>query len=1424
MTIKDSILGIDIGSVAAGIVLVNKDRQILHEGYTFHHGDIRKTLEKLLQDVDLTRIKQCVATASTPLTIQAGQRYNNEICFITAAKQYFPQLGALLLIGGEKFSLTTFNVHGHYLGSTANTSCAAGTGSFLDQQAGRLHLHGIENLAEIACSSKGACPQIASRCAVFAKTDLIHAQQEGYQLDQISNGLCRGLAHNIVDTLFTSGRQPEGEIIFCGGVAKNNAVASHIEELTGYRLTIPGNSHLYGALGACLCFLQEESETKRQKNMTLTTITENIDDVYGSGREKVKKYYHPPLQLTLSDYPDFTSARQYKTRRSTNEPEIEVDLYEDLAAGQRLKVYLGIDIGSTSTKAVLMDDKCLVVGGFYTRTAGNPLMAVQNIFFAIDEMAQKKDITFSVIQAGTTGSGRKFIGKLIGADNIIDEITAHARAAYQLNPAVDTIIEIGGQDAKFTTLQDGRVTFSTMNNVCAAGTGSFIEEQAAKLGCPVEEYSARAENLRAPMTSDRCTVFMERDMNHFLSEGYAINEVLASALHSVRENYLLKVATEKNIGTTIFFQGATAKNKALIAAFEQRLQRPILVSKFCHLTGALGTALLLRDEKQPGTSFLGIDLYKKSIPITREICQFCTNHCKISVAEIDGRRVAYGFLCGRDYDDTTYIAFDSGAKDLLRERKRLSRFTKETKKNHLVIGLPAAVHLVDDLHLWEKFFDLLGIATVSSEKYHEALEAGKKLSQAEFCAPVNAMHGHAQWLLDRADYVFMPLYLENKAKDSRRQYCYYTQFLPALVSGITAEKLDRFLRPVIKYLYTSFHTKMQLYRMLQRIDPDRWSFFKVASAYDQAIQFDHEYRAKLKKLYPKQREEKLDQDISVIFLGRPYTVLSPSLNGNIPKLFTNLGIECSYQDMLSYEAADVAAIAPLLKEIHWQYAAKILEAAEVIATSKDVYPVFITSFKCSPDSFVLEYFKSIMDRHAKPYLILELDGHGSSVGYETRIEAAVRAFRNHREQRRHQQFLPVVYHSLNPCGADALDNKHVFFPNWDRITCSLLTATLRREGYDAHLLEETEETIRESLKHNSGQCIPLNAIAQGFINNIKKKGLNPADCVLWLNKSTLACNIRLYPHHIKQILRENSGGLEHATVFQGELSLCDISLRAAKNGYFAYLLGGMLRRIACKLRPYEVDKGETDKVLQKSITVLAEAFLGRRSMEKSLDEIISHFQRVETTRQARPKVAIFGDLYCRDNSVMNQNLIRFIEENGGEVLTTPYSEYAKMIAGSYFRKWFKEGKYVDLFTYKALLAAMSAMEKDYMKILQRILQEPEYLYDDDPAEILARYDIAPENTGESMDNILKIHYLKKHHPEVSLLVQASPSLCCASLITEAMKTKIEQQTGIPVVSITYDGTGGYKNDIIVPYLKFPRTSRSRNTVAQAKHLQTLKVR
>jgi predicted CoA-substrate-specific enzyme activase len=773
------ILGIDVGSVTISATLINSQKETVQTAYTFHHGHVTQKLKEILSGFDLKRVSGLATTASTPPILKADRQYDNRVSVITAAKHFHNNVGSILIVGAEKFGLIRLDQHGNYLNFKCNTSCAAGTGSFLDQQAARLNLAGIEALSSMAFSNQGIVPKIASRCAVFAKTDLAHAQQEGYTLAQICDGLCYGLARNIVDTLF-SDADVSGPILITGGVSRNRAVVKHIQSLTGKAIIADGTEY-YQASGAALNLLDEFKSPS-------PLVVKSIDDLFIPQKTR-RQYFHAPLALQLSNYPDFDGIESYEFNvgDSTFRFPVEVDIYEDLKAVKLVNVYLGIDVGSTSTKAVLINRENSVLAGFYTRTAGKPVAAVQAILAAIDDMVQKKGFGLKIIGAGTTGSGRKLIAKIIGADVVIDEITSHARAGIEIDPRIDTIIEIGGQDSKFTTLKNGRVTFSTMNSVCAAGTGSFIEEQAQKLGCPLSDYSGRTEYRKSPMVSDRCTVFMERDLNHYLSEGYTVNEVLASVLHSVRENYLTKVANEKSIGKIITFQGATAKNKALVAAFEQRLGRPIRVSRYCHLTGALGTALILSDRKTSITGFRGLNLYEKHIPLRSEICELCTNHCKLTVAEIDGQPVAYGFLCGRDYETRHYVNSNRTKFDLLKERARTFAYKSGNEcKTDFSIGIPSAAYLLTDLPFWKCFFDMLGIKTVTSERYNEALEAGKNIAGAEFCAPLTALHGHVKYLMDRSDYIFLPFYFEKKTKtkELRRQYCYYTQFSPSLASSI----------------------------------------------------------------------------------------------------------------------------------------------------------------------------------------------------------------------------------------------------------------------------------------------------------------------------------------------------------------------------------------------------------------------------------------------------------------------------------------------------------------------------------------------------------------------------------------------------------------------------------------------------------------
>ncbi|MFH0786998.1 MAG: acyl-CoA dehydratase activase [Pseudomonadota bacterium] len=1393
------VLGMDIGSVSLAIACLTPDATILKTFYAFHQGKIAETLDSLLSGYPLESVGHLACTSSTPEIIGPATRYDNQLAVISGASLVQKKIGTILLVGGEKFSLLQFDSQGRYRRSRTNTSCAAGTGGFLDQQAFRLNLKGVEVLAELADTNQGEIPKIASRCAVFAKTDLSHAQQEGFSLAEICDGLCFGLARNIVDTLFTGG-EALAPVIMSGGVSLNRAVVRHLSNLIGMPIVVDAYSPLHGAIGAAACLLQEN---KFGNPLSLQKPSDLIIPL----TEK-RTYYYPPLEIIGSQVPDFQfpETTLYRSQRSDFRPEVEVERFQPLPAGERLECFLGLDIGSTSTKAVLTAAGRKVVAGFYTRTAGRPLQAVQALLEAMDDLARNQKTAFKILGAGTTGSGRTFIGKIIGADLIIDEITAHARAAVELNPAVDTIIEIGGQDSKFTSLTNGMVTFSAMNTVCAAGTGSFIEEQASRLGCPLSEYSQRAEGLQAPLASDRCTVFMERDLNHYLNKGYGVDEILAAVLHAVRDNYLSKVAATSRIGTCISFQGATGRNRALVAAFEQKLGRPIFVSPYCHLTGALGTAYILEESSLGRSNFRGIDLYKHRVPIEAEVCEYCTNHCKIKLARLDGETVAYGFLCGRDYDTRQFVNKNRSGFDLLQERTKAFRFKRTTNGAGPIIGLPAALHLFEDLPFWEKFFDLLNLNTQTSQTCPDAVSRGKSLAGAEFCAPIAALHGHVSYLARQCDHIFLPVYLEaqDKPPGMIRKYCYYTQYAPALVSRLEETVRRKCLVPLLDTNAGIFVGLRPLFQALKAVNPGL-SFFQVHSAFQQARTFYAGGRERLKGLFENQTFE--SGKISVVLLGRPYTLFSPAMNKGIPEIFGSLGIKTFSQDMMAPAPEKARRIAGLLKAFHWNYAAHILEAAEMVTSRRGLYPVLVTSFKCSPDSFVTEYFKQILEREGKPYLILQLDEHDSNVGYETRIEAAVRAFGNHFQGKARLR-KPKV-RELNPRTKNRIDGKTLLLPNWDPICCRLIAANLIRHGFDARVLEENRILIQKSLRYNTGQCLPLNTIAQGFMDYIENHQLDPEKTLLWMGDSEIACNVRLFPYYIRSILDARGGGLEKAGVYLGNITFTDLSPRIGVEMYFAYMLGGLIRKIACKLRPYEGTNGETDRAVTRAVQIATDAFLGKQDREAAAWEISRMFQEIRVDRSSpRPRVAVFGDLYARDNEVMNQDLIAAIEQAGGEVVTTPYSDYLKMIAEPYFRRWLIEKHYWAVLVNKALLRLVNILDRKYYRIFEPLLDEPYPVFPPSAQEILSRFNLKVQHTGESMENLVKIFSLLRLHPGISLFVQASPAFCCPSLVTEAMGRDIERQTGIPVVSITYDGTGSPKNDIIIPYIQYAARSLS----------------
>jgi len=334
----------------------------------------------------------------------------------------------------------------------------------------------------------------------------------------------------------------------------------------------------------------------------------------------------------------------------------------------------------------------------------------------------------------------------------------------------------------------------------------------------------------------------------------------------------------------------------------------------------------------------------------------------------------------------------------------------------------------------------------------------------------------------------------------------------------------------------------------------------------------------------------------------------------------------------------------------------------------------------------------------------------------------------------------------------------------------------------------------------------MSAIAQSFIQTLEDERLDPARTVLWCMRSKIACNLGMGSLVLKNLLNNLGQGLEQVELFGGDLAFTEFPVRTSFNTYFAFLFTGFLRRMAYRTRPYEKNRGETDAAISASIDLLEDTFEHDRDKQEALREVVSRFQRIPHSPEPRPKVLLFGDLYTRDNHIMNQDVVRMIEAHGAEVLPTPYTDYIKIVASSYLKKWFREGKYLAVMTQGSLLAALQVLERKFTRRFEESMgTKPAPRAPFDAEQVLRRFHLTDHHTGESVDNLLKVFYLLQEHSDLALFVQLNPSYCCPSLVTEAQARAIEADTGIPVVTLTYDGTPSPKNDVLIPYLRSLRS-------------------
>jgi len=891
---------------------------------------------------------------------------------------------------------------------STNGDCASGTGSFLDQQAARLRFT-IEEVGQVALQA-GRTAKIAGRCSVFAKSDMIHAQQKGFLPPEVLRGLCQTVARTYRSAV-VRGREPRPPALLVGGVARNQMVVEELRRLFGLEdaLEVPDHPAEFGAIGCALL----ESASGTHVAVTRSSLA-SLARAWDPG-PTARAGAHPRPESASLQPPSEAVAVGASTpepggglteghnslRAAPLSTERVVCLRDRVhpvvlpARGPALEVAVGIDVGSVSTNVVLLDRAGRIVREIYTRTDARPVEVIKT---ALRELRDDVGERVIVRAVGTTGSGRELVGELTGADAIHDEITAHKTGASfiartMLGVEVDTIFEIGGQDAKYIRIEDGVVVDFAMNEACAAGTGSFLEERAEELGVPIKnEFAARALASRAPIRlGERCTVFMERDVNAWMQRGASKDDLLAGLALSVATNYIHRVVRGRKISGTIFFQGGTAYNDAVAAAFSQILDREIIVPPYNGVVGAVGAALLAWDrmDRVGGrTRFRGWDLGQVRYQ-TREIaCRACENRCDVQEFQVEGERSYWGDQCGDRFRTSRRTEFTPLLDDLVRLRREwtLDGYDPSPGRRGLV-AFPRALYFHERFPYWQAFFRELGLGVIlTPETNRELIQQGIEAAVAEPCFPIQIAHGHARAAAEhaKADFVFLPNMVNAEASHEAIEsfYCPWGMTLPHVVksSPVLEGHAGRIIHPILRFrggreaIARALREPLRPYGIRAR-EISRALLAAEAAADRFAARVRNGGITAMRLL--RESGEK-----AIVLVGRPYNLYDPAASLDVArKLRARFGVNVVPMEFLAASQDDLEAIN---SNLFWGYGRRIVAAARAAGAWDNLNIIYVTNFKCGPDSFIKPFAR---DAFGRPMLTLQFDGHANDAGMMTRVEA-----------------------------------------------------------------------------------------------------------------------------------------------------------------------------------------------------------------------------------------------------------------------------------------------------------------------------------------------------------------------------------------------------------------------------------------------------
>jgi len=1281
---------------------------------------------------------------------------------------------SLVEIGGQDSKFLTLARRGESVevqDYTMNTLCAAGTGTFFDGQAERLGL-GIEEFSTLAASAARPA-QVAGRCVVFAKTDIIHHQQRGTPLDEIAFGLCRAAARNIIGTL-ARGRTVHRPVFFTGGVAANRGMVRALREELGLpegQPVVPSDHRVLGAVGAAL-WARDHS---RREARPLAGIADRA-------REHVV------------EAPAAPAAPPHRPTGSWALGAVSVVHTEPLTPAPGLAV--GLDLGSVSVKWVLVEDG-RIVDSHYAYTKGRPVQALSE---AALRLRSSKVLAGRPIRAiGVTGSGRKLAARLLHADLAVNEITAHARAMRVLDPEADTLFEIGGQDAKFVRFDGARIADFALNTACSAGTGSLLLEESVRLGLSVSDLDYVAGSSSSSLElHDRCTVFIDSDLVSRMQAGTPVPDLAAGMLRAVARNYLDRVVGHRSIGKRIVFAGGVSRSSVVRAELERILDRPVTASPWGALSGAIGAAIIAGDRAGAGH-----DPASLSIPAAPDAsrtieCRGCGGTCSVTRLSIEppGRaalRLFTGDACGRWSDRT------DAEPDPDEPQHRDNLFESRARLYGMDAGVPPLEAGTVGILRAQQYWDLypmirvlladLGLGSgLSSVTTRRTIERGIALSRAEQCMPVKVAIAHADEILDRgASALLVPAIGEypqaenlTSPESDRLLPCLYSMQLGPVLRATLREKSRLRGVPVLAPSL-NLHPELEGYtvKSLERELSALGSYptRRIRSALRAAVEHHRSLRRTSESLgLPALGSS---GPVVVVF-GRPYTLYDPVLNIQLAERIRRLGLTpVPFDTILS-----AGTVPEHLSFMQWKMGADHLRAATAMVPHPDAYPLFLTYYGCGPDAFISKYFAEILGD--RPSLSLELDGHSAEAGLETRLEAFADAMRSGRGKR-------TVLEPPRPARSPSLLRGRTVALPYFSDTVHAFAGALERAGMKAHVMPLADEHTRllgERLS-NGRECNPYSIILGDLVRWARDPSLPNSEKGFFITSARGPCLLTHYAPSFTRVLRQL--GFEDVLVWNpyGNELLDVLSLSELVGLWHGMLGTDYVFRWSCTLRPYETVPGAADEARMKALALIREGVRSGRVIP-AIRSAVSIMESVPNDRASlrpgRIKVGVVGDLYTRINSFANQNLYRTLEDLGCEVLAPPF-----MIDGQLYDLWDHPFQYYIHGHYpKALKRALLSLYQ--VEETHRIRR----LFPPDPAITFDSFGLARRRQTDTYFSSHVDGYLAQNLGKAIDFIEIGAHgilnvmchNCMVGLTSDAVVDEVRADHGhIPFMSIAYDSLG-----------------------------------